>query len=285
MGTMITRRAALSGAAVAAAAGSVGVSARPSQSATYVLVHGTWLGGWIWADVAERLRAAGHRVLTPTLTGVGERHHLTSPNVGLDTHIADVVNVIDFEELRDVILIGHSFSGVAVTGVADARRDRIRHIAFFDAVIPHAGRMTAVETNADGTQTAAFRRRRASFVDGYRMDFLADYPMRMLVDDTLPELQASVRRRLTTHPAKAWTDRLKLSHGGWEGLPRTCFRTTRQAFAPSSDKMWGPATGPGWSMVDVACGRMGMMTDPAVVADAFALLCLASPPLGEVAAR
>ena len=266
----ITRRTALTlAAATPFAAAATQARSRP---ATYVLVHGTWLGGWIWADVAARLRAMGHRVFTPTLTGVGERHHLTSPTVGLDTHIADIVAVIDFEELRDVILIGHSFSGVAITGAADARRDRIRHIAFFDALSPSAGRMTAVETNADGTETDSFRKRRANFVDGYRMDFLTSYPMRMLIDDSLPALQASVRRRLTTHPAKAWTDPLALRNGGWEGLPRTCFRGAAQAFAPSSDKMWGPATGPGWSLIDLPCGRMGMMTAPDVVASAFAKL-------------
>ena len=92
------------------------------------------LGGWIWADVAQRLRGAGHRVFTPTLTGVGERHHLIRPDIGLATHIADITAVIDYEDLRDVILVAHSFSGVAATGALDARRDRVRQFAFFDAL-------------------------------------------------------------------------------------------------------------------------------------------------------
>ena len=268
-------RRELAKGAVAVVAGTIAAPIATAQSrkpATYVLVHGTWLGGWIWADVAQRLRGAGHRVFTPTLTGVGERHHLIRPDIGLATHIADITGVIDYEDLRDVILVAHSFSGVAATGALDARRDRVRQIAFFDALIPHGARMGAVETNPDGSETASFAARRATFIDGYQMVFEASYPMKMLIDDTLPELQANVRRRLTPHPVRSWTDRLVLRHGGWEGVPRTAFRAVAQRFAPSSDKMWAPATGPGWQLVDLPCGRMGMMTDPDVVASAFARL-------------
>jgi len=255
-------------------AGNAGAGEVKGASATFVLVHGTWLGGWIWAEVAARLRAMGHRVFTPTLTGVGERHHLITPQIGLDTHIADIVGVLDYEELNDVILIGHSFSGVAVTGAADQRRDRIRHIGFFDALIPHEGRMTGVEMRADGSETEDFRARRAGFIDGYQMVFLEHYPMKMLIGDEYPDLQAKVKRLLTPHPAKAWTDKLVLSRGGWEGLPRTCWRGAGQIFAPSSVKMWGPATEPGWNLIDLPVGRMGMMTDPAIVAAAFGKLAV-----------
>jgi pimeloyl-ACP methyl ester carboxylesterase len=239
---------------------------------TFVLVHGTWLGGWIWADVAERLRRDGHKVYTPTLTGVGERHHLISPDIGLETHITDLTAMIDHEELSDIILIAHSFSGVATTGAADRRKDRIRHIAFFDALIPHAGRMSAVEKNPDGSETDYFAKRRAKFIDGYQMDYWAEYPAKMMISDEYPELQAKLRRRLTPHPVKTWTDNLVLENGGWDGLPRTCFRCKAQAFAPSSEKMWGPARGPGWQIVELATGRMGMMTNPDMVSEAFAKL-------------
>ena len=80
-----------------------------SSTATYVLVHGTWHGGWVWQDVADRLRAGGHRVYTPTCTGCGERLHLTNPDVGLETHITDITQVIEFEDLDEVILVGLSF--------------------------------------------------------------------------------------------------------------------------------------------------------------------------------
>jgi len=256
-------------AGAAAALAPVPAAAAP-RSKTYVLVHGTWLGGWIWADVADRLRARGHRVFAPTLTGVGERRHLAHPGVGLDTHVADIVNVVEWEELDDVILVAHSFSGVAATGAVDRLRDRIRRVVFFDAVIPRPGRMTAVETEPDGSETERFRARRAKFIDGYLMDFWADYPIQMLIPDSRPDLQAKLRRRLTPHPAKAWTDVLVLQNGGWEGLPRTCIRAVGQTFAPSSDKMWSPAREPGWQLVELPVTRMAMLTEPDVLARCLA---------------
>lgn len=267
----LDRRAVLAAAGVSLAAAplTAGNAAPRKTPGTFVLVHGTWLGGWIWADVAERLRRDGHRVFTPTLSGVGERRHLANPDIGLDTHIADIVNVIDFEDLTDVVLVSQGFSGVAATGAADARRDRIAHIAFFDALIPHPGRMTALELTPTGDEPDYFKQHRKDFIQGYMMDFLAVYPMKMLVADDRPAIQASIRRRITPHPAKAWTDPLVLKNGGWTGLPRTCFRVTKQAFAPSSDKMWGTATQPGWHLIDVPCDRMGMMTAPDAVTRAF----------------
>ena len=85
---------------------------------TFVLVPGAWQGGWCWQRVTPRLRAAGHEVYTPTLTGLGERAHLARPDVDLDTHIQDVVNVLTYEDLHEVILVGHSYAGIVVTGVA-----------------------------------------------------------------------------------------------------------------------------------------------------------------------
>jgi pimeloyl-ACP methyl ester carboxylesterase len=87
--------------------------------ARYVLVHGAWHGGWCWQRVAPRLRAAGHEVLTPTLTGLGERVHLAQPSVNLSTHVSDIVNVCRFEDLSNIVLVGHSYAGFVVSGVAD----------------------------------------------------------------------------------------------------------------------------------------------------------------------
>ena len=111
--------------------------------ATYVLVHGSGSGGWIFGPVARILRAAGHEVFTPTLTGMGERAHLLGPAVDLNLHIQDVVNVLDFENLRDVILAGHSYSGMVITGVADRAPDRIGQLVYMDATIPRNGESQA----------------------------------------------------------------------------------------------------------------------------------------------
>jgi pimeloyl-ACP methyl ester carboxylesterase len=107
---------------------------------TMVLVHGAWHGGWCYRRVADLLRRNGHRVYTPTLTGLGERAHLLSRSINLSTHIADISNMIRWEDLRQIILVGHSYGGMVVTGVADAMADRISALVFLDAFLPTAGK-------------------------------------------------------------------------------------------------------------------------------------------------
>src|SRR5437762_1451253 len=106
---------------------------------TYILVHGAWHGSWCWKRVRKSLQARGHDVFTPTLTGVGERSHLLSPQVNLDTHIDDVVNLIQWEELSDVVLCGHSYGGAVISGVADRVPDRLRTLVYLDAFVLEDG--------------------------------------------------------------------------------------------------------------------------------------------------
>jgi pimeloyl-ACP methyl ester carboxylesterase len=105
----------------------------------FVLVQGAWIGGWYWRPIAQTLRKLGHEAYVPTLTGLGERIHLMSPSINLDTHIADVVNLIKWEELSDIVLVGHSYGGMVVTGVADALPDRIKSLVYLDAFVPGNG--------------------------------------------------------------------------------------------------------------------------------------------------
>lgn len=104
--------------------------------ATFVLVHPAWFGGWCWKKVIPLLRGRGHEVFAPTLTGLGERAHLASPEVGLETHIQDVMNLLEFEDLRDIILVGNSSGGMVITGVADSAPERIAHVVYLDAFVP-----------------------------------------------------------------------------------------------------------------------------------------------------
>jgi len=106
---------------------------------TYVLVHGAWGGGWDWRHVDDLLTADGNKVFRATLTGQGERSHLSNTNIDLDTHIQDVVNLIVWEDLHDVVLVGHSYGGMVITGVADRVPDRIKHIVYLDAILPENG--------------------------------------------------------------------------------------------------------------------------------------------------
>lgn len=110
-----------------------------SDSKTFVIVHGAWGGGWAFREVDDLLTTSGHKVYRPTLTGQGERVHLASLNIGLDTHIEDVVNTVLFEELNDIVLIGHSYGGMVVTGVADRIPERISHLIYLDAFVPEDG--------------------------------------------------------------------------------------------------------------------------------------------------
>ena len=116
--------------------------------ATFVLIHGAWHGSWCWKRVRRLLQSQGHEVFTPTLTGVGERSHLLSPAVTLETHVMDVVNLIRWEELSDVVLCGHSYGGAVVTGVTDRLFDRVAALVYLDAFIPDSGNSVATKVNS-----------------------------------------------------------------------------------------------------------------------------------------
>jgi len=110
-----------------------------SNSKTYVLVHGGWHGGWCWVEVAQRLMASGHRVFTPTMTGLGERSHLVRAVEGPETHVTDIVNTLLWNELTEVILVGHSYGGMIISGVASQLPDRVAHLVYIDAFVPESG--------------------------------------------------------------------------------------------------------------------------------------------------
>jgi pimeloyl-ACP methyl ester carboxylesterase len=115
-------------------------------SKTFILIHGAWHGGWAWVRVADRLRARGHRVFTPTLTGLGERAHLLHPGINLSLHIADVLGLIKYERLTEFVLVGHSYGGCVISGVAEAvpqiLPNAIRSLVFLDAFVPDNGDAT-----------------------------------------------------------------------------------------------------------------------------------------------
>lgn len=116
-----------------------GLTAAAVDPKTYVLVHGAWAGAWEWKKVGDQLRARGHTVHRPTHTGQGERVHLASPDVDLNTHIQDVVNVIEWENLENIVLLGHSYGGMVITGVADRVPGRIKQVIYLDAFLPEDG--------------------------------------------------------------------------------------------------------------------------------------------------
>ena len=124
-----------------------------ANAKTFVLVHGAWHGGWCWRRVADRLEARGHKVFAPTLTGLGERVHLMSRDIKLATHITDVVNLMKYERLSDVVLCGHSYAGFVISGVAEQMQNAISSIVLLDAFYPENGQ-SCVDINRPGVKEA-----------------------------------------------------------------------------------------------------------------------------------
>jgi len=183
--------------------------------ATLVLVHGGWGGGWLWQDVSRRLRAAGHEVYTPTLTGLGERVHLAHPGIGLDTHVLDIVNLLDAEDLRDVVLAGHSYGGMPITGVAEQVPERLAHLVYLDAFVPADG-----EALLDLLSPGARRLTEAAFQnsdDGWRV---------LWAEDPTPWPWLPPTPRITPHPWRTFTQPLRVTNPAAARLPRTYVRCT-----------------------------------------------------------
>jgi len=164
----------------------------------FVLVHGAWHGGWCWRRVADRLVARGHRVFTPTLTGVGERSHLLAPGVNLSTHILDIANLIRWEELSDVVLCGHSYAGMVVTGVADAAPEKIRTLVYLDAFVPQNGQ-SVIDLQPPGRTAPS--------------DGIAVPPLPLSAFGVSPEKAAPYEGRRMPHPTACFTQTIKLSGG------------------------------------------------------------------------
>lgn len=218
----------------------------PSGPKTYVLVHGAYGGGWIWRDVAEGLRKQGHRVLTPTQTGLGERAHLMSRQITVDTHIDDVASVIETDELRDVILVGHSYGGMAVTGVADRMPDRIRHIVYLDALIPENGD-TAFTVLPAGL---AESRRKVAREQGGGVALPVPGPEGFPIPDG--PAKDWFMRRLRPHPIGTYESPVRLSKPAGAGLPVTYVAYTNPLLAsiePSRQRARGK---PGWRYMELA---------------------------------
>ena len=228
----------------------------------FVLVHGAWHGGWCWRHVRDRLIAAGHEVYTPTLTGQGERHHLTGPDITLDTHIEDVARVIEWEELDGVVLVGHSYGGYVVTGVADRLRDRLARVVYLDALIPTDGR--AMSDASTPEQMAAVR---ASLIDGYRLP--SPPPAWFGVPETDAANTAWLTRRLTDMPFACLTTPARLPNGGADGLTRTFIRCTAPPLLPGLEPAAARARAraEGWDYHELATGHDAMVTAPAALAD------------------
>jgi pimeloyl-ACP methyl ester carboxylesterase len=224
--------------------------------ATFVLVHGGWTGGWCWQYMRRRLAAAGHDVHTPTLTGLGDRVHLAQPGVDLALHIVDVVNVLEAEDLHDVILAGHSYGGVVITGVAEQASERLSHLVYLDAFVPRDGEslLDVLQPLARRMTEDALRRS----PDGWRVRWPGSSNT-----DPWPALTP----RSSPQPWRTFVQPLAVANPAAAQLPRTYVRCTADkapgAFdALALDMSWERAKAGGWRTCELDTTHNGVREEP-----------------------
>ncbi|MEO0462914.1 MAG: alpha/beta fold hydrolase [Pseudomonadota bacterium] len=261
-----TASGAVAGTALLSA-GLGSLAAQTRRPRDIVLVHGAWHGGWCWDPVRALLEAAGHRVLTPTLTGLGSRANELTADVGLETHIEDVMLSVLLEDLEDFVLVGHSYGGMVITGVADRLKGRIAHIVYLDAALPKDGEtmLSYGEPRPQAVIDGAIAAMRALAPDGVA---LATFPPAMLGVPEDHPLHDWVARQLTPHPLKTWLDPIALTNGGPRGLPATYVHCTAPALAQTQFG-WvyrQLQEDPAWRTLALETGHDAMVSDPEGVA-------------------
>lgn len=248
-------RRTIMAAGLAAPALAVLPAAAQANAKTYVLLHGAWHGGWCWRDVAAGLRAQGHRVFAPTQTGLGERKHLMSRDITLDTFVTDVVNVLEAEELQDVILVGHSFGGSGISGAADRAPERIRHLVYLDSLMLEGGQSPFGMLPPEVVEA----RRRLVREQGEGIFIPAPPPSAF----GIPEGHAGsawVQRRLTPHPVGTYESPLTLRNPVGNGRPRTYIACTAPVYgALEASRQWVRRQ-QGWNWQEIATGHDAMVT-------------------------
>ncbi len=221
---------------------------------TYVLVTGAWHGSWCWKRVREALTRLGHSVFTPTLTGLCERSHLMSPDINLETHIADIVNLIRWEQLEDVILVGHSYGGCVISGVADRLAAKIKALVYLDAFVLEDGQ--SLHDTLPSEHRQAQLDLAAASADGRQVP-----PIPAAVFNVNEADRAWVDAQCTPQPLACFQQKLQLANdgvvadrvhyiyaSGWEGTPFTGFYEAAKAR--------------GWRTREFACGHDIMLDQP-----------------------
>ena len=232
--------------------------------ATFVLVHGAWFGGWCWQKVIPLLEAAVHEVYAPTLTGLAERASELSPDVGSETHIQDVVGLLKEKNLHGVILVGHSYGGMVITGVVDQAPERIAHLVYLDTFVPRDG-----ESMADVSRIVIWllRKQTRAHGDGWRVDPRGTYGVTAEPD------RSWVLSKVTPQPLKTFEQPLHLKNPAIvSATPRThidctgggCFRSLMRRILARRAL---PPTEAGWRLRQLPTSHCAMITMPRELAD------------------
>ena len=222
--------------------------------ATFVVCHGAWSASWAWKKMRPLLRNAGHDLVVPCYTGLGERHHAAHPAITLDTHVSDVLGTLEMEDLLDVVLIGHSYGGMVATGVAAGARERISHLVYLDAFVPRDGQ------SLFDLQGPEHRARVEALAlqdgDGWRV------PPQPPPPDTSPADLAWMLPRRFPQPLATFATRLRSSRPAYDG-PRTYIFCTKtgpaDSFRPFADRA---RTEPGWAYLEIDASHNPHITAP-----------------------
>jgi pimeloyl-ACP methyl ester carboxylesterase len=229
----------------------VGSAQAQTAARTFVLVHGAWHGGWCWRRVSDQLEKRGHKVFAPTMTGLGERSHLLDPKVNLATHVTDIVNVIKWESLSNIVLVGHSYGGVIISGVAEQVPEAIGSIVYLDAFVPENGEALV-------TLTA----RRQAIEDLVQKGETSMKPVPAAVFEVNEKDRAWVDGKCTPHPLATLTDKITLTGARDRIAKKAYIRATGYANPPFDSAQAKVKALAGWRVYELPCGHDAMVDMP-----------------------
>ena len=224
---------------------------------TFVLVHGAWHGGWCWNRVAHLLSAKQHTVVTPTLTGLGERSHLLNPDIDLQTHILDVVNVMKWQELHDIVLVGHSYGGAVISGVAEQMETSIASLVMLDAFIP---------ANGQGVSDLMASQRRDAILKALSEGVTSFPPVPAAAFNVNENDRAWVDAQCTPHPIKCFLQKLVLT-GARDRIAKKAYIRAANYDSTPFDAALAQARNEGWRTFEMAAGHDVMVDAPAQLAE------------------
>lgn len=220
--------------------------------ADFVLVHGAWHGAWCWRKLLPGLWAAGHRAFAVDLNGLGARRHLFQPTIGLADHVADVVQVLDSEELQKAVLVGHSYAGMVITGAADRRPERLSTLVYLDAVVPEPGESWS-STHAEATRTD----RRAAIRQSGGVP-----PPDPQVFGLEGEARDWVLRQQGLQPGGCYDEPLAFDAARWAGFRRVFIDCHEPALPTIAESRARVRRQPGWTVQGIATGHDAMISAP-----------------------
>lgn len=227
---------------------------------TFLIAHGAWSAGWSWKKMRPLLHDLGHELITPTYTGLGERVHLATPEVGIETHIADILGVLRFEDLNNVFLVGHSYGGMVATGVADRAPERLAHLIYLDAFVPRNGQ-SLFDLQSPELQ-AAKREAVQKDGDGWLV------PQNPLPPDTSESDVAWITPRRVMQPLITFEQPINLT-GAVDRLPKSYIKCTRIGPEDVFKDFAQRARDEGWNYFEIDSSHSPHITAPQALANLF----------------